>query len=208
MGVKGRGEGGPRRCSLLLRPGGRPVAPGPVPLPLRRIPPGYTRVAWRSWAPGAVRSAAGGSLPGEGGELSSPWPGPPPSPGGYQGGPPRLRIPGRHRAVAAHGAGAEPPAGSGLCGSERAADGGPVTRGCFRRGCGVSTLAAAAPPGDCGAAFSLAGLRPPTGWGRGGEVGGGGLGAVPRCPPPGPLAPPPDSRKGEAWWLRSRGASR
>ena len=44
-GVGGRGEGGPRRCSLLLRPGGQPVAPGPVPLPLRRTPPGNTRVA-------------------------------------------------------------------------------------------------------------------------------------------------------------------
>ena len=59
-GVGGRGEGGPRRCFPLIRPGGRPVGPGPVPLPLRRTPPGYTRVSGRSWAPGAVRSAAGG----------------------------------------------------------------------------------------------------------------------------------------------------
>ena len=65
-GVGGRGEGGQRRCSHLPRPGGRPMAPEPVPLPLRRTPPGYTRVAGRSWAPGVVRSAAGGSVRGGG----------------------------------------------------------------------------------------------------------------------------------------------
>ena len=54
-GVGGRGKGGGRRCSLLLRPGGWPVAPSPVPCPLRRTHPGYTRVAGQWWAPGAVR---------------------------------------------------------------------------------------------------------------------------------------------------------
>ena len=80
-------------------------------------------------------------------------------------------VSGRHRAAAAHGAGAEPPAGSGLYGSLRAADRGRLTRGCVCRGCGVSPLGAAAPPGGCGAAVSLVGPRPPTGWG-GGEGGG------------------------------------
>ena len=186
----GRKEGGPRRCSLLLRPGGLPVVPGPVALPLRRTPPGYTRVAGQSWAPGAVRSAAGGSVRGCWGEVSSLWPAPPPSPGGHQGGPPRLRIPRRDRAVAAYGAGAEPPAGSWLCGSERAADRGRLARGCVRRCCGVSPLGAAAPPGVCKAAVSLVGLRPPTRWGGGGRGGGEGWGGFPAVPPRPPGAAP------------------
>ena len=199
--VGGGGEGGPRRSSLLLRPGGRPVAPGPVPLPLRRTPPGYTRVAGQSWAPGVVRSAASGSVRGGGG-VPSLWPAPPPSPGGHQGGPPPLRIPRRHRAVAAQVTGAEPPAGSGLCGSERAADRGRLARGCVRRGCGVSPLGAAAPPGGCGAAVSLDGPRPPTYWG----VGEGGLeGGGSPVSPPSPLVQPPDSRGGAAWWFWSWG---
>ena len=66
-GGLGGERGGGRRCSLLLRPAWRPVALVPVPHPLRRTPPGYTRVAGRSWAPGAVRSATGGSVRGGGG---------------------------------------------------------------------------------------------------------------------------------------------
>ena len=195
-GVGGRGEGGPRRSSLLLRPGGRPVAPSPVPLPLWRTLPGYKRVAGRLWALGAVPSAAGGSVRGGGGEVFSPWPAPPPSPGGHHGGRPRLRIPGRHRAVAAHCAGAEPPAGSGLCGSERAADQGRLARACVRCGCGVSPLGAAAPPGGvrgrrlCGQPPAANGLG-----GGGGEGGGRGGGGSPRHPS-GPLAPPPNGREG------------
>ena len=90
---------------------GRGIAGAGPGRDLLYTPPGCTRVAGRSWAPGAARSAAGGSVRPGGGEVSSLWPGSPPSPGGHQGGPPRLRISGRHRAVAAPGVGAEPPAG-------------------------------------------------------------------------------------------------
>ena len=61
----GKGEGRPRRCSPPPCPVGWPVAPVPVTLRLRRTSLGYTRavgVAGRSWAPGAARSAAGGSV--------------------------------------------------------------------------------------------------------------------------------------------------
>ena len=109
-------------------------------------------------------SAGGGG----GGKVSSLWPATPPSPGGHQSGPPRLPISGRHRAVAAHGAGAEPLAGSRLRGSERAADRGRLARGRVRRGCGVPPLG---------------------GWGERGEGGRGGGGGT-RCPPPAPGPPP------------------
>ena len=128
---------------------------------------------------------------GEGGrEVSTLRPAPPPSPGGHQGGPPRLPIPGRHRADAAHGAGAEPPAGSKLCGSERAADRGRLARSCSRRGCGVPPWmqrplrGAAGPPS----------LWPASGrpWAGGGVKGGGGVEGREgsRLFPPGLLAPP------------------
>ena len=100
------------------------------------------------------------------------------------------------RAGAAHGVGAEPPAGSRLCGSERAADRGRLTRGCARRGCGVSPLGAAAPLGGCWAAVSLVGPRPPTGWGGGRGGGGEGWGGVPCCPPPAPWRRPPTAAGG------------
>ena len=64
-GAGGRGEGGPCRCLPPPCPVGWPVAPVPVTLRLRRTPLGYTRavrVARRSWAPVAARSAAGGSV--------------------------------------------------------------------------------------------------------------------------------------------------
>ena len=96
--------------------GGWPVAPVPVPLLPRRTPPGYTRsagVAGRPWAPGAGWSAAGGSVwrGGGGREVSLPRSAPPPSPGGHQGEPLLLRIPGCRGSVAARGAGTEPPVG-------------------------------------------------------------------------------------------------
>ena len=78
------GEGGARRCSPPPCPVGWPVAPVPVTLRLRRAPLGYTGavgVARRPWAPGAARSAAGGSVWQGGGEVSSPRSAPPPSPG-------------------------------------------------------------------------------------------------------------------------------
>ena len=178
-GEGGGGGGGACRCSLLLRPGGRPVAPGPVPLPLRRTPLG-------------IHGSLGG--PGRRGRSGRP----PVGQCGGGGGFPRYallpRLPqggikvgrlvfvsGRHRAAAADGAGAEPPAGSGLCGSERAADRGRLTRGCVRRGWGISPLGAAALSGVCGPAVSPVGPRPPTGWG-GGRGGGGSPLSPPRPP--------------------------
>ena len=77
----------------------------------------------------------------------------------------------------------EPPAGSGLGGSERVVNRGCLTRGCVRRGCSVSPLGAAAPPGGCGATVSLVSPPPPAGWGGGGGGGGGGVGGLPAVPP-------------------------
>ena len=177
-GPQAEGEwGGPRRCSLLFRPGRRPVAPGPVPHPLRRTPlgihgspGGLGRWARSGWLP--VGQCGGGGVP----RYGLP---PPPLPGGHQGGPPCPRISGRHRAVAAHSV--------GKCGSEQAADRGRLTRGCVCRGCGASPLGTAAPPGGCGATVSLVGPRPPT------DFGGGGFPAV---PPPAPWRRPPTAAGG------------
>ena len=96
------GEGGPRRRSSPPCPVGWPVAPAPVTLCLRRAPLGYTRavgVAGRPWASGTARSAASGSVWRGGGEISSPWPAPPPSPGRPLSGPLRVRLPGCRRSV-------------------------------------------------------------------------------------------------------------
>ena len=131
------------------------------------------------------------SLAGEGGgEVSLPQSAPPSSPGGQQGGPLRLRpalhvaFPGCRRSVVAHGAGAEPPVGSGHCGSEWAADWARLARGCARRGCGVP------PPGCRGPLGGVRGRRlycRPLAAHRAGGGGGGGEGweggQVPRSPP-------------------------
>ena len=190
------------------------MTPLPVPLFPWRTPLGYTRsagVAGQPWAPGTAWLAAGGSVwrgGGGRGKVSLPRSAPLPSPGGHQGGPPCLRIPGCRCSAAAYGAGAEPTVRSGQCGSEWAVDWGRLARGCARRGCGVPPLGAAALSGGCGAAVSLDGLRPPTSPGGGGRGGGvGGRGGSPQSPP-GPVAPPPDGRGGAARWFRSGGASR
>ena len=144
---------------------------------------------------GALRSAAGGSVRGGGGRGVLAMACPPRLPqGGDQGEPPRLRISGRHRAVAAHGVGAEPPASSELCGSERAADRGGLTRGCVRRGCCVSPLGAAAPRGVRGCHLSG---RPPAAHGLGGGERGGWRGeGFPAVPPPAPWHRPPTATGG------------
>ena len=101
MGGEG-GEGGPRRHSSPPCPVGRPVAPAPATLCLRRTPLGYTRavgVAGRPWASGTARSAASGSVWRGGVEISSPWPAFPPSPGRPLSGPLRVRLPGCRRSV-------------------------------------------------------------------------------------------------------------
>ena len=83
---------------------------------------------------------------------------------------------GHHRAAAAYGAGAEPPGGSGLCGSARATNRGCLTRGCVRRGSSVSPLGAGPP------SFWSAHVCPRAGRGGGGG-GGGGFPAVSPWPP-------------------------
>ena len=214
-GVGGRGEGGPRRCSPAPCPGGWPVAPFAVPLLLRRTPPGYTRsagVAGRPWAPGAARSAAGGSVwrGGWGGRMS-------PRRGllcrlpqaGTKAGrfvceflgaavPLRPTAPARSRRSAAGNAGVS----------------GRSTRGAWRAA--ALAAAVACPPWVPRPPRGAAGPpspRPASGRpraGGGGERGGGGVkgrGASPQSPP-GPLAPPPDGLGGAAWWFWSRGAIR
>ena len=200
-GVGGRGEGGAAPLFPTPLPWGVAGGPRPCPPSAPAHPPwaytfsrGYGAVVGTGRGPVGRRwVSVGGGV----GEVSSLRSAPPPSPGGRQGGLLCLRIAGCRRSVAAHGAGAEPPAGSGLCGSERAVDRGRLARGCARRGCGVPPLGAAATPGGCGAAVSPAGLWPPTGWG-GGERGGGGVGGRGGSPqsPPGPMAPPTDGRGG------------
>ena len=148
LGEAGRplGRGGDRG-STPSWPAGRggvggaaPLFPSPPPWRAARCPrpcppPSPAHPPWAYTGCRAVVGAGRGPVgrrpvsAGGRGEVSSLWPAPLPSPGGHQGGPPRLHISGRHRAVAAHGVGAEPPAGSGLCGSERAADRGRLTRG-------------------------------------------------------------------------------
>ena len=96
------GGGGARRRSWPPCPVGWPVALAPVTLCLQRAPLGYTRavgVAGRPWASGTARSAASGSVWRGGGEISSPWPAPPPSPGRPLSGPLRVRLPGCRRSV-------------------------------------------------------------------------------------------------------------
>ena len=100
----GEGRGGRAVVPHLSALGGWPVAPGPVPLLLRRIPPGYTcsvGVAGHPWVPGAAWLAVCRSAWREGRAASAPYPrglvrgaprggeqgGPfaPPSLGGHQG---------------------------------------------------------------------------------------------------------------------------
>ena len=168
--------------------------PGAPPLGIH-VQPGLPGSRGRRARPGRCRwvSVAGG-----GGEVSLPRSAPPSSPGGHQGGPLRLRIPGCRHSRAACGAGAEPPVSSGQCGIEWAPDWGRLARGCARRGCGVPPLGAAALWGGCGAAVSPADLRPPTGRGGGGERGGEGWegGGVPRSPPLVPWRRPPTAAGG------------
>ena len=114
----GGGVGGERGGGAAVlhppAPGGWSMALVPAPL---GTPPGYTRsagVARQPWALRAAWLAAGGSVWRMGGErsLCRGLP-PPPSPGGHRGGPLRLRTPGCRRSARVHGAGAEPPVGSG-----------------------------------------------------------------------------------------------
>ena len=197
-GSGGERGGGPRRCSPSPCPGG--VAPGPSPCPpASPAPPPlvytFSRGCWAAVGGGQGLVRCRWVNVAWGGEVSLPLSAPPPSPGRHQGEPLRLSSPGCCCSVAAHGASAEPPVGNKQCGSEWAVNWGRLTRGCASCGCGIPTLGARALSGGCGAA-SLGG-----GEGRPG-------GGVPRSPPPGSLAPPPDGRGGAAWCFRSRGASR
>ena len=159
----GEGRGGRTAVSLSSVFGGAARGPRPCPRSSPAQPPwvytGGRAVVGAGRGPVGRRWVSAGG--GGGGDVSSLRPAPLSSPGEHQGGLLRLHIHGRHHALAAHGAGAELPAGSGLCGSERPADRGRLARGCVRRGCGVPPLGAAAPPGGCGAAVSLAGPQPP-----------------------------------------------
>ena len=111
-GVGRRGEGGPPRCSPPPCPGGWPVPPVPVPL-LLHVQPGSPGDRGRRARPGLLPVGQYGGGGGGGGEVSPPRSAPSPFPGGPQGGPLRLRIPRCRHSVAAHGAGAETPVGSG-----------------------------------------------------------------------------------------------
>ena len=114
------------------------------------------------------------------------------------------------RPAAAHGAplsaSAGLPVGCGHCMSEWAADWGHSVRSCACRGCGVPLCVPWHPRGGCGAAASLAGLRPSAGRGGGGGREGGREGGFPVVPPWSPSAAP-GGRGGAAWWFRSGWAS-
>ena len=189
----GRGEGGPRRCSPPPCPLGWPVAPVPVTLLLRRTPPGYARsvgVAGWLWAPGAARSAAGGSVWRRGGgrgllatvrspafpRLASGW-----AALFAHAWVPRFRC----RSVA------------GNAGVSGRSTGGAWRAAALAMAVAPPPLGAAPPPGGRGAAVSPAGLRSPMDWG-GGRGWGRGLrgGGVLRSPPLFPDAAPRRSRGG------------
>ena len=195
-GMWWRGEGGPRRCSPAPCPQGVARGPRTCPPSSPTHPPSvYTFSRGCQAALGAGRGLVGRrwvNVAWGGGEVSLPRCAPAPSPGGYQGGRLRLRIPGCRRSVAAHGAGTEPLVGTGQGRGGWAVDWGCLARGCARRGCDVPPLCAAALLGGCGAAVPPVGLRRPTGrgGGGGGEGGGGGLPAVPHWSPCAASRPP------------------
>ena len=206
-GVGGRGEGGPRRCSLLLRQGGRPVAPGPVPLPLRGTLPGYTRVTGRSWARARSGRPPVGQC-GGGGERFPSYGLPPHLPQvGIKAGRLVCVFPGATMLLRPTAPAQYRRPAAGYVGVSGRPTGGAWRAAAF-------AAAAASPPGVQRPLRGGAG--PPSLWsapgrpraGGGGREGGGRAGGGSPLSPPGPLAPPPDGRGGAAWWFRSRGASR
>ena len=185
------GEGGARRCSPPPYPVGWPVAPVHVTLRLWRAPLGYTRavrVAGRQWAPGAARSAAGGSV----------WRGG----GGGRGLLDLVRSPAFPRLAPEWAASFAhswvPPfrcrSAAGNAGVRWRSTGGAW------RAAALAAAVVSPPPrvqrplrGGAGPlSLRPASVRPWAG-------GGGGS--------PGPLTPPPDGRGGVAWWFWPRGAS-
>ena len=139
------GAGGGAPLFPSLPPWGAACGPRPCPPPSTAHPPclyrGCLAVIGAGRGPVGRRWVSAG-----GGERVPRYDLPPRLPqAGIKAGRLVRASPGAHRSVAAHGVGAEPPAGSGLCGNERAADRGRLMRGCVHRGCGVSPLGATAP---------------------------------------------------------------
>ena len=103
----GGGERGGGAAPLFPSPPSWGAARGPRPCP----PSSPAQPPWVYTSRRALVGAGRGPIgrrwvsAGGGGEVSSLRPAPLPSPGRHQSGLPRLRIPGRHRAVSAHGTG-------------------------------------------------------------------------------------------------------